>query len=112
MLKLKFKNREKLIITITVAIFLYTITFFHSSKKIEVVKVEISGNVCTKCQEILRFFRDRNIFLTDGDKLKEISMFKNATNLEINFFKYFRANQILSFGVFYADLLNIVIVYS
>ena len=53
---------------------------------------------------LLDLLNQNNIFLTDINKLKEIEIYKNSTNLEVHFDKYFQSPNVPSFGIFFENL--------
>ncbi len=92
------------IIWVCIFIFLYTGIFRKDVKPITSHENNIV-NMVDYAQELLNFFHEKNIFLTDIEKLGEISMFRNGSHLELNFISFFNSNNVSlpSFGVFNND---------
>ena len=112
MVKRLLKNRIFLIITIIwvcISIFHYTDIFIKDVKPITSPENNIVKRV-DYAQELLNFFHEKNVFLTDIEILGEISMFRNGSHLELNFISFFNSNNVSipSFGVFYNDLEKIL----
>jgi hypothetical protein len=107
--KLGIKDLKQKFIYFNIAILL-SIAFIVFNYSFKMDKKQSSAqifNLDDDAQDMLKFFHEKNIFLTDIEKLKEIKMFRNSSHLELNF-KKFLTISIPSFGVFYNDFENIL----
>ena len=55
-------------------------------------------------KELLDMLNNENVFLIDINKLKEIELYRSIKELEIDFYKYFETNSVLSCGCFLHQL--------
>jgi hypothetical protein len=95
---------------ITNVLLLCWIIFYNSQKNIHKTfkssQNEASKLIVVRDNSLLKFLYDNNVFLIDCDKLKEISMFNNASYLDINYEDFLETD--LWFGVFYQDVYNLL----
>jgi hypothetical protein len=106
-LVIKIFKQKIIIITIFLCIAFVTYTGnLTKDRTLNLTKITNIEKLVDDAQDLLNFFHGKNIFLTDIERLKEISMFKNH-NLELDF-KKFLIISIPSFGVFYNDLENLL----
>ena len=91
-----FKNHFIKLICIILIIY-----FATSNKRI---KQKSSYNVDDKAHSLLNLFHEKNIFLIDVEKLKDLALFKNSSNLQIDFQNFFNSSTGFSLGVFFEDL--------
>ena len=61
-----------------------------------------------KSCQLLELLHDKNVFLVDIDKLKEISIHKKSNYLQLDFSKFLQAGANVSFGIFADDVRNIL----
>jgi hypothetical protein len=91
----RFLRIQHLKIIFVVLLVLSIAAYFHFTT--------IEENSCVECQNLLKFLYEKNIFLTDYDLLKEISILNNSTYFKLNLNEIFHKDSILSFGVFQED---------
>jgi hypothetical protein len=96
----KLSQKMKILILSTLLIYFITI---HFNNRISFQKASSIDD-----SDLLQFFYEKNVFLTDYDKLKDISVFKNSTIHLLDFQKFLHSDYIQSFGVFQNDVENLL----
>ena len=63
-------------------------------------------------KQLLDMLNNVNVFLIDINKLKEIELYRSIKELEIDFYKYFETNSVLSCGCFSHQLDSLLLKVS
>jgi hypothetical protein len=103
-MKLKYKTKilARLIILCVAAL----LSLILSSLKEEQLSTK---NIFISNKALLDMLNNENVFLIDINKLKEIEQYRSINELEIDFYKYFEPNSILSCGCFSNQLYSLLL---
>ena len=82
------------VVLLPLFLFLDSTTFTKAGSQQSIKQLLIS------IKELLDMLNNENVFLIDINKLKEIEQYRSINELEIDFYKFFEPNSILSCGCF------------
>jgi hypothetical protein len=85
---------------LTVSLILSLFLFYDSTMNSKEEVQQSTNQLLISIKELLDMLNNENVFLIDINKLKEIELYRSIKELEINFYKYFEPNYVLSCGCF------------
>jgi hypothetical protein len=93
---------------VIISIIFLCVILFHQNAQTFRKSSQNDAKICFECDILLKFLYAQNVFLIDFDKLKEISAYDNASYLELNTQTFLELDNILWFGVFQENIVDLL----